>query len=248
MRTEIWSSGGGVQSSAIAALICQGELMPDLSVIIDTERELSTTWAYLEKWVLPALEKAGLHLEIVPKSKYATVDLTRNDDILIPAFTTESGEVGKLPTFCSNEWKQRVMRRWAVKEHDVKQANIWIGYTIDELARVTQPIGKWQNRYPLIERRMTRGDCIALVKRMGWPEPPRSACYMCPNKPHHEWEWQRINAPIDHQKAIDFEINELQKRDSEMWLTDTGKPLSEADFTEPDDLFNSKCAGGNCFT
>ncbi|WP_259474093.1 hypothetical protein, partial [Pseudomonas syringae] len=47
-RTQIWSSGGGTQSSAIAALICQGELSPDLSIIVDTEREMSTTWDYMD--------------------------------------------------------------------------------------------------------------------------------------------------------------------------------------------------------
>jgi 3'-phosphoadenosine 5'-phosphosulfate sulfotransferase (PAPS reductase)/FAD synthetase len=244
-RTQIWSSGGGTQSTAIAALICQGELSPDLSIIVDTERELSTTWDYLDKWVMPALKAAGVILHVIPKSDYATVDLMRNDDVLIPAFTTESGSIGKLPTYCSNEWKQRVMRRWAV-EQGVKQADVWIGFTIDEMKRVTQPVGKWQNKYPLIERRMTRGDCIALVKRMGWPDPPRSSCWMCPNKPHHEWEWQRINAPADFAKAVEFEKH-IQTKDEDLWLTDTGRPLSEADFSKPDDLFTGRCTSGMCF-
>jgi enterochelin esterase-like enzyme len=42
-RTQLWASGGGVQSAAIAALIVQGKLRPDLAVIVDTEREQSTT-------------------------------------------------------------------------------------------------------------------------------------------------------------------------------------------------------------
>lgn len=244
-RTQIWSSGGGVQSTAISALICMDELRPDLSVIVDTERELSTTWDYLDRWVMPALQRSGVTLHRVTKSEYATVDLMRNDDLLIPAFTTESGEIGKLPTYCSNEWKQRVMRRWA-NEQGVKQADIWIGFTIDELRRVIQLTGKWQNRYPLIDRRMTRGDCIALVKRMGWPEPPRSSCWMCPNKPHHEWEWQRQNAPDDFKRAVEFE-REIQLHDEDVWLTDTGAPLAEADFSEPDDMFTGRCDSGMCF-
>lgn len=245
-RTQIWSSGGGTQSSAIAALICQGELSPDLSIIVDTEREMSTTWGYLDRWVMPALERSGVALHRVAKSRYATVDLMRNDDILIPAFTTESGEVGKLPSYCSNEWKQRVMRRWAV-EQGVNQADVWLGFTIDELRRVTQPLGKWQNRYPLIERRMTRGDCIALVKRMGWPEPPRSSCWMCPNKSAVEWRWQKENAPADFERAVLFE-REIQVRDEDLWLTDTGAPLNEADLSASDDLFAARCPSGMCFT
>jgi hypothetical protein len=150
-----------------------------------------------------------------------------------------------LPTYCSNEWKQRVMRRWAT-EQGVKQADVWIGFTVDELRRVTQPIGKWQNRYPLIDRRLTRGDCIALVKRMGWPEPPRSSCWMCPNKSAHEWAWQRENAPNDFRRAMAFE-RYIQKKDPDLWLTVSGKPLSESDLDEQDDLFTGRCDSGMCF-
>jgi len=247
-RTQIWSSGGGVQSSAIAALICMGELpKPDLSVIINTERELSTTWLYLHNYVIPALAKCGIELHIVNKSEFATVDLySSKGDILIPAFTTQGDGIGKLPTYCSNEWKQRVMRRWAIKQ-GVKSAEVWIGFTIDEMKRVTQPIGKWQNKYPLIEKRLTRGDCIAIVKRFGWPEPPRSSCYNCPNHSSHDWEWQKINAPIDHKKAIEFE-KQIQKIDPDLWLTDTGRPLSEHDGSSKNgDFFTGRCTSGMCF-
>jgi hypothetical protein len=37
----VWSCGGGTQSAAIAALIVSGQMpVPDLSVIVDTEREI----------------------------------------------------------------------------------------------------------------------------------------------------------------------------------------------------------------
>ena len=36
-KLNLWSSGGGVQSSAIAVLIAQGKLpKPDIAVMIDT--------------------------------------------------------------------------------------------------------------------------------------------------------------------------------------------------------------------
>jgi 3'-phosphoadenosine 5'-phosphosulfate sulfotransferase (PAPS reductase)/FAD synthetase len=56
MRTQIWSSGGGVQSCAIAALIVRGVLQkPAYAVIIDTEREMSSTWEYMREVISPAL-------------------------------------------------------------------------------------------------------------------------------------------------------------------------------------------------
>ena len=74
-KTQIWSSGGGVQSAAIAALIVMGKLRPDLAIIVDTEREQSTTWKYMDDVITPALATVNFKLTRVKKSEHATVDL-----------------------------------------------------------------------------------------------------------------------------------------------------------------------------
>lgn len=255
-RTQIWNCGGGVQSTAIAALIVNGTLpAPDLAVIADTERELSTTWEYLNKWTAPALATVGVKLHRVLKSKYATKDLWGGKDgniLLIPAFTNQSGEIGKLTGYCSGEWKREVVRRWANKEHGVKAATNWVGFSTDEMDRVgrlagsKKSKGKWQVRFPLIEMKMNRGDCMALVRRIGWPEPPRSSCWMCPNHREGEWVWQQKNAPRDFQKAIVFE-REIQKRDPNAWLHQDCKPLETVEFDERNEVLFGGCDAGVCF-
>lgn len=248
-RTQIWSNGGGVQSAAIAAAIYTGKLpKPDLCAIVDTEREGSRTWEYMEEFIIPAFQEMGIILHRVFKSDYAKTDLysKKKDSILIPAFTDFSGEIGKLPTYCSSEWKKRVLRRWAT-EQGVKQADVWIGFSTDELHRCYQEAGKWQPRYPLAELRMNRGDCIALVKRVGWDEPPRSSCWMCPNKTQYEWREMKENNPSDFKKAIQFE-KEIRTKDDSLFLTQEGKLLGDCEFKETEDLFNSgKCTSGMCF-
>ena len=99
-----------MQSTAIAALIVRGDLSkPDLAVIVDTEREKSTTWEYLYTVTAPALASVGVQIHRVPKSKYSAVGLfSTSGTLLIPAFTSVNGTVGKSQTFCSNEWKKRV--------------------------------------------------------------------------------------------------------------------------------------------
>ncbi len=111
MIDQIWSCGGGTQSAAIAALIVRGTLHPpDRSVIVDTEREKSETWAYFAAVLQPALQRVGVDIVRVRKSEYATVDLYgHNGDLLIPAYTAHDG---RLNGFCSNEWKRRVVQRW----------------------------------------------------------------------------------------------------------------------------------------
>ena len=113
-RTQIFSSGGGVQSAAITALIVAGELpKPDLAIIVDTEREKSTTWEYLETVTAPALASVGVKIHRVPKSDFASCDIVTCGKIAIPAFTSAGEATGKLPTYCSCEWKRRVMQRCA---------------------------------------------------------------------------------------------------------------------------------------
>lgn len=250
-RIQAWSCGGGTQSAAIAVLICMGELSPDISIIVDTERETSEVWDYLDKYVHPALQKVGVKLQRIPKSLFANNDLWggKNDEtILIPAFTDENGGIGKLTNFCSGEWKKRVIRRFLNTQYpDGTQFTNWIGFSVDEPKRIFQEIGKWQPRFPLIEKRLRRSDCIKLVERFGWPTPPRSSCWMCPNRAHAEWMHLKHNFPDDWQKAVDFEI-EIRKKDDALWLTKSGKPLSELpENTDEPDLFTGRCGSGNCF-
>lgn len=259
-RTQIWNNGGGMQSAAIAALIVLGKLpKPDLAVIADTGRERSSTWDYLNAVIAPALESVGVTMYRVEKERYATKDLMGGkdgDSLLIPAYTTQGAEVGKLPGYCSGEWKRDVIRRWATAEHDVKAATNWIGYSIDEVARAvkaknaTKNQGKWQVDFPLINLGMNRGDCIALVvDRMGWAKPPRSSCWCCPNMHMHEWREVKDD-PRDWPKVIRFD-RELRKLDPHAWLTDQAVPIDQADFDDANEVLFGRergaCDSGLCF-
>lgn len=249
-RAQVWSSGGGVQSAAVAALIVRGDIEPPaLSAIVDVGREARTTWAYMDSVITPALAGVGVVLHRVLKSDFATVDLYRGEELLIPAFTDQNGSIGKLPTYCSNEWKRRVLQRWARSRlPDETGFDVWIGISTDEMKRTRQDIGKWENRYPLIEKRLNRGDCLALVERMGWPAPPRSSCWMCPNRGAAEWDFLRENDPEEFELACEFE-REIRKKDEGLWLTREGVNLSELkESKKTGDLFLGRCDSGFCFT
>ena len=258
----VWSYGGGTQSAAIAVLILEGKLpMPDIICMADTAREVQETWDYLKRVVRPA----GIDVKIIPHS-YATVDLHGGrDDLLIPAFTRyrmdhnendllkpthrSSIEVGKLPTFCSNEWKQRPVRRW-LREQGVKDCDLWLGISTDEIERMKISDVKWQrNVYPLIEIIPTsRHQCVSLVERHGWPTPPKSRCFMCPNMSPSHWRTLRDKAPEDFAKAVELE-RELQTLDADIYLHKLGIPLTDA-VAQSDlqsDMFDG-CDSGFCWT
>jgi hypothetical protein len=242
--TNVWSYGGGTQSAAIAALIVRGDLpAPDVAVIADTSREGSQTWAYLESVVAPAL-RGIVEIHRIPHS-YATVDLWTGADestVIMPMFTSQHGR-GMLPKYCSQEWKTRPVHRW-LRERGIASADMWIGFSTDEMQRCRVPQPPYPHRYPLIERRMSRADCVALVERMGWPTPPRSSCWMCPYKSDAEW---RAMPADDFAKAVALEA-EIQQRDRAVWFHRSCEPLASVKLDEQHDLFADECETGMCFT
>ena len=92
----VWSSGGGVQSTAIAVLICQGKLpKPDLSLMVDCGYESAKTIAYIREVTIPRLAEAGVEFHLVPSTRYAKVELMSWDGHCnLPAFRqNEDGSV-----------------------------------------------------------------------------------------------------------------------------------------------------------
>lgn len=245
-RTQVLSYGGGVQTVAMVAAVIQGKLpRPDYIVIADTSREKTSTWDYLDEVVQPALAQIGLTVEIASHD-LSTVDLyAHNGDLLVPAFT----KTGKLPTFCSNEWKQRVIMRW-LRAQDVEACDVWIGFSVDESGRAKPSGVEWfTRRFPLLELGMTRADCKVIIDELGWPMPYKSACWMCPNMNDAEWAEMKEAYPNDFKRAIALE-DEIREWDDEVWLHRSGVPLAEVEF-EPDKVRaiqgHHQCSLGYCW-
>lgn len=249
IKPIVWSSGGGVQSTAIAALICTGRLpVPDLAIIADTGREKQSTWHYMESVVLPALEQSvGLQIVRVNHS-YSTVDLysANGENLLIPAFTSTSTTLGKLSNFCSYEWKRRACQRYVREQMPSTDVDVWLGFSTDEIGRCKASHENWwSHRFPLIENvRMSRADCMACVRDMGWPSPPRSSCWMCPLMSDQEW-----TEIADHEKELAAELEERIRRDDKhVWLHRSCEPIATKPYERQGDMFDSGCNTGYCFT
>ena len=247
MKT-VWSYGGGTQTAAIAVLILQGKLpRPDVVVMADTGREIESTWQYLRDVVQPSLDTIGLTVQVAGH-ELSNYDLWKSDDyLLIPAFTSQSGG-GKLPTYCSDEWKQRPIRRW-LRQQDINDCDVWLGISTDELERMKPSGLKWYRHvYPLIELVPTsRVNCAALVESFGWPSPPKSRCWMCPNQSPLMWSDMRKQQPAEFEKATELE-KEVQRADPHIWLHKAMIPLVDAvDITDKQPGLFDGCDSGYCF-
>ena len=250
---QVWNCGGGTQSVAIGVLIIQGRLpKPDLSVIADTGRECNSTWEYLNSFLNPALSKVGLEVVRVGQEFAYSHDglFSNNDETLIPAFTTESGDVGKLRNFCNRWWKQDVIDNWLSRVHGITESKRvkWIGFSLDEAVRASRMIGgkefkSGRIRIPLVfEVPMRRYQCVELVEAFGLPTPPRSRCWLCPNQSDAEWK----ALPKDEFQAAVLAEREIRARDPQAWFHRSCQPLDQVNFNAQQEL-TVPCDSGNCF-
>lgn len=247
---QVWSCGGGTQSVAIGALIIQGRLpKPDHALIVDTTRERTRTWAYADAVLIPNLAAVGVALVRVNRDDYSDTDLYGGADgesLLMPVYTAPAGRLG---SYCSGEWKRDVAMRYMRRTLNLESAVSWLGYSTDEMRRVTTPRRKWcQPRYPLIEDvPMSRAGCVALVAAMGWPPPPRSSCWMCPHHSDAEWREIKEQEPDDFAKAVSLE-REIRAKDDGLYLSPRRIPLDQIDFRDDLGLFTGSECVGECFT
>jgi hypothetical protein len=83
------------------------------------------------------------------------------------------------------------------------------------------------------------------VAAVGWPKPPRSRCWMCPNQSAKEWA--EVMGGPDASLASSFEQH-IQEKDTHVWLTERCMAVGDQDFSDPNlDLFGSECGSGACF-
>ena len=226
---SVWSCGGGVQSTAMAALIYTGKIAkPDYAVMIDTGYEKSDVMKYVRETIIPHMKEVGVNLEIIKTSDYhEQYIIDENGYCIIPVFKKTKDRNQLLKTCCNNKWKVTVIRKWLLSK-GVEQYKSLIGISTDEKHRQRKAHKKYyQNIYPLIELNMDRDDCINYItKVVGWEEPPRSSCYICGQQSDGEWWRMAIKCPDDFNKAIEIE-RQIQQTNPDIYLHRSCKPLME---------------------
>jgi hypothetical protein len=199
--------GWGWQSFTMAAMSALGELDPvDAVIHADTTHERSATYAFARKYT-PWLESHVLKV-ITVKSKdnnfYCRDQLKGLGTP--PLYTNLCTSDGMLNRSCTQRWKISPIRRWLQANRAGRPVEQWIGISLDEVERMRDSDVKYiTNRYPLIEKRMTRQACGNWLTKHGLEIPPKSACVFCPYHNKRAW-WDMKNAGgPDWQKAIEID-------------------------------------------
>jgi hypothetical protein len=101
-----------------------------------------------------------------------------------------------------NNWEP-ARKAWARGQRVVKL----IGYDIDESHRAAIPEDKkYTYRYPLLEWKWGREDCVEAIKAAGLPSPGKSACFFCPSTTKPEILALRRDHPDLLERALNMEM------------------------------------------
>jgi hypothetical protein len=271
------SLGGGVQSSTLALMAAHGEIgpVPDAAIFADTQAEPAGVYRWLE-WLIEEIARSPHPFPVYVVTKgslmvkalemHVTKDGRKFSKSDIPVFTRNAnGEKGMVPNrSCTLDFKiqpiTRKVRELAGIKRGQKEVTVtqWIGISWDELQRAKHSRDKWcQNRWPLIERRMRRHDCMEWMESRGFPKPPRSACSFCPFHSDSEWRRLKLHEPEAFAQAVDFDKRlRALKTSTDTFRTvpyihPSLKPLDEVDFSNAEDRgqmtlwqdFNVECEG-----
>lgn len=259
---HIISLGAGVQSSTMALMAAHGKItpMPDCAIFADTQWEPKAVYKWLD-WLEKQLPfpvyrvTAGSIRENLLKNSTGQQFAAVPWHMLMPDGSPAMGR-----RQCTKEYKiepitrkireliglskgQRGPRSVAVVQ--------WIGISTDEIQRMKMSRHAYiENRWPLIDARMSRWDCLKWMERNGYPKPAKSSCIGCPYHSDEQWRELRDKTPDEWADAIlvDELIRTGPKMRGQQFMHRSLVPLAKADLSTAEDrgqlnMFNNDCEG-----
>lgn len=264
----VLSLGAGVQSSALALMAAAGEIgpMPKCAIFADTQAEPKAVYeqlAYLAANLpFPVLQVTAGNL--TEQILAATRGEQRMD--ARPPFFVSTG--GMLNRQCTQDFKllpiHKKLRELAglkprQRAPKTPVITMWIGISLDEVGRMKPSrLSFVEHAWPLIDRRMSRHDCLRWLKANGHPTPPKSACTFCPYHDNRLWRTMRDTDPAAWAEAVAVDAairNGVKNREngkplatSKWYVHRSMVPLDQVDLTTDQergqgDLFGNECEG-----
>ncbi len=272
------SLGAGVQSTTLAEMVVTGELPPvDAVIFADTGDE--PPWVYAQVDYLSG-RLASVEIPLIKVAKPGRglihdAQMAEGRFASMPLFTVdEAGKVSMLRRQCTNEYKIQPVKGavldWLVVHGYAKlclhkdgktsrrvnprySVDMIFGISLDEWQRSGDRGPAWQtSKYPLIDKRMTRDDCVAWLEDHNLPVPFKSSCVRCPFHDNTYWRWLKDDYPDLFKLACVFDSwlrspdgrKRLRLRD-DCYLHRSAKPLDDVDFDQTTPLEALLC-GDHC--
>ncbi len=178
-----------------------------------------------------------------------------------PFYTTSVNGGGLLRRQCTKEFKIEPIIKKCRELIGLKkgqrapkgiQISQMIGISMDEAVRMKPSREHYiEHRWPLIEKRMSRSDCLRWMDAHGYPRPGKSACTFCPYHDDALWRDMKMNDPESFADAVDIDEKiraGMRGTTGLLYVHRSMKPLAEIDFRNAEDagqdrLFDDECEG-----
>ena len=191
--TSVLSYGGGVNTTALMVLLVRRKMPFDVAVFADTGGELPETYSYLDV-ARRYLDRHGIELKVV-RSKNGTLYETCKRRKVVP----------------SKIW------RWSTRDYKITPIHAYyrslgtrireyLGIAYDEIERMKPSRESYiTSKFPLVDFKMTRQDCMAVIRSAHLPIPVKSGCYFCPFMDIPRWQSLYVKHNDLFLKAMELE-------------------------------------------
>lgn len=249
MIPQFLSYGGGTQSTAMLLMVIEGELeRPDYVVFADTGSEMPHTYELVDLMKEKCKEA---ELEFVTVAAAQPLHERYLERGTLPVIGVRS---------CTSQWKiepiKRFMRSIVGMGRRKVLATSWIGITTDERRRATPSSDQWTDRrYPLLEKHMSREDCIYYCEQKLGITVRKSGCFLCPYQSPHQWNKLKLEHPDLFEKSLELERKAKAKSGFKGGLWGSSRSIEAFNHTHTLNDFgfeiqvsSEKCATeGSCF-
>jgi len=213
---NVVSFGGGTNSAAMIIGMNQRGIPIDLILFSDTGVEKPGTYDFINAFNEWLCGKGLPEITTVQKSLHG-------EPYTLEQFCLR---YGKMPSVvygrkqCSVEFKIEPMEKFCNKHEPFTEAwkrgekvSRYTGYDAGEKRRIEANGDKYNSDkkylyyFPLMDWKLSREDCVSLIKDAGLPPAGKSSCFFCPNNKKEEiiklWE----NHPDLFRRAVAIEQN-----------------------------------------
>ena len=267
---NIISLGAGVQSSTMALMAARGEItpMPDCAIFADTQWEPKSVYKWLD-WLETQLPFPVHRVTAGSLRENLLINSTGQQFAAVPWYMTmPNGDSAMGRRQCTSEYKigpiikkTRELLGLSKGERSKKGVQViqWIGISTDEIQRMKMSQHQYiEHRWPLIEKRMNRWDCLRWMEERQYPKPAKSSCIGCPFHSNNQWRDLKNNSPEEWNDAVlvDRAIRngtEKQRNKSgvilrgQQFMHRDRKPLDEVDLSTAEERgqysFLDECEG-----
>lgn len=224
---------------------------PDCAIFADTRAEPAHVYRYLDY----LRSKLSFPIHVVTRGEGLTWGITETCQgrkacgtfVLPPLFLSSGGILWRR---CTMDYKLRPIWRKLKELRQRRPVTMILGISSDESKRMREPKQKYlTHEYPLIEKRLSRIDCLRWLLTHGHPQPGKSACVYCPFRCNKEWLALQHYAPSDFAEAVRMDAlmrhAPLLHKGNAGYVHRSLKPLNECKFDDggQTNLFEYECEG-----